>query len=133
MIIGAIQKYIMIGGGVVVAVLLVVIGLLYLQNGSLENDLAAEKLEVTRLNGELNTAVDLANKNAAAAEAIKAERDQTQALLDTVRAKDAARQDEINTITKEVARAKPAECPAGDGLAAAHNGLRKLTAPKFNN
>lgn len=133
MIIGAVQKYLLLGGGAVVAVLLVACGILYLQNGSLENDLAAEKLEVTRLNGELNEAVRVATANAEAAEAIRLERDQTQALLDAVRATDLARQEEINTITKEVSRAKRAECPAGDGLAAAHNGLRRLTTRKTGN
>ena len=133
MIVATMQRYVLMGGVAVVAALLVMCGLMYVQNGALKNDLATEKLEVTRLTGERDSSVATANKNAESFHLAMDELSKTQSILDSVRETDAARQDKIITITKEVSRAKKSNCPAGDGLAAAHRGLLELTKGKAGN
>jgi hypothetical protein len=82
--------------------------------------------QLTHTEAARMAAVEVAKKNAKAAEALSKERDEVVAVLNSARAADTEREEKIRDILKEVHNAAASTSPASDRLDAAHRGVRSL-------
>lgn len=118
---------------IAVGLAVALIAVLSLRIGSLKNDVETARSELNRMTGERDKAIAVANANAAAVEEARQERDQTVALLESQRVKDAQRQATIEKVYKEIHNAPKSDCPAGPRLTAADRGLRELVETADDN
>lgn len=103
------------------------IGGLWIWKGVVENQRDALAVKYDKAMTDLNSATEIARRNAEQVLRLEDERKRTLAIMDEARAADSKRQEILNEIIKEVNNAPLTDCPAGDRLDAANRGLLKLS------